>query len=103
MSTERIFPGILILAFGSTIARGTRIAATEIFDSLMINNQWFVPRQSKLLRVGGTLLFYQNRRGLRGEAKLTAVSSTSLSDAVLLERLGLSHLRVKLSIERTTN
>ncbi len=87
---------IVLLTFSGSSTNSGSVKASRIFDSLIGRRVWYVPRRSKDLGAGSTVLFYEAGSGIRGYATVSEVSDAKPVDQKSLTQFGLYHLAIKL-------
>lgn len=92
----------LLISFSGVRTERESIPGGTIFDDLMKRGTWYLPRGSKHLVPGATVLFYQSGVGIRGYASVTSAEGTSEADLPVLNRYGLGHLKVRLGLTNET-
>lgn len=100
----------VLLSFGDLLAPvgapSSKLRANKVFDALMRQSLWYLPRFSYKLNPGDSLLFYQNGLGVRASAKLKGVCGVGKDDSVNLATLGIAYYLTKLilvDVERFDN
>jgi hypothetical protein len=91
-------PKVVLLSFCDSLGISGVVPAGRIFDELIRGGIWYVPRRSKDLVEGTTVLFYQAQSGARGYATVNQVLDATGADQEILRQRGLHHLAIKLRI-----
>ena len=69
---------IKLIVFGDLIGNdGRKVSGRSVFQQLFKANKWLFMSATRQLAPGDTLLFYQNRVGAVGEAKLVSIEAQS--------------------------
>jgi hypothetical protein len=89
---------VVLLAFSDGHNNAGAVPASEIFDHLIRQSVWYVPRCPRNLADESIVLFYQAGAGIRAYAKVTGVFQATDTDQNQLRRYGLYHLSIKLTL-----
>jgi hypothetical protein len=87
-----------MLAFSKSSTGSGLVRAARIFEDLLGRRVWYVPRRSKDLIVGTSVLFYQAGAGVRGTARVLALSDATAYDRNSLREYGLYHLNIRIDL-----
>jgi hypothetical protein len=63
-----------LIAFGDIEGASTKIPADVVFARLFDAGLWYTTRYSRVLTLGGRVLFYQNGTGFRGHAVIGEIA-----------------------------
>jgi hypothetical protein len=91
---------IVLVAFSNATSLNGNISASKIFNDLMLERTWYLPRSSRyLIPNETTIVFYQSGAGVCGYASVLDVAEATEGERALLSaRFGLPRITTKVRL-----